>query len=76
MVITFTSSIGSNYESNWPHFISAINFSYSASEPYLAFSAEVECGGCMVEFEAQGTLLIPCEWSVVGAGGGGGGTAL
>lgn len=75
MDIPFTSSIGSNEESNWPHFISAINFAYSASAPYLAFSAEEECGGGMVEFEAQGTLPIPCEWSVAG-GGAGGGTAL
>lgn len=59
------------------HFISAMNFSYSASAPKVAFSEAAETGGGGGGFGAQGTLLMPCEWSVVGTGaGGGGGTAL
>jgi hypothetical protein len=61
------------------YFISDMNFSYSASAPYVAFSAE-ETGGGNGGFVAQGMFPMLCEWSPVepgtDAGGGGGGTAL
>lgn len=61
------------------YFISDMNFSYSASAPYVGFSEE-ETGGGNGGFAAQGMFPVLCDWSPVepgtDAGGGGGGTAL
>ena len=54
------------------HFVSAMNFSNSASAPDAFVSAGTVGGGGGggAGFDAHGTLPMTCEWSILVVGGG------